>query len=360
MKIGVILGTRPEIIKLSSIIRKLENDGTPYFIIHTNQHFSANMDTLFFEELELPTPHYNLNTETGSHANVTASMLVKIEDILLEEKPDVVLVQGDTNTVLAGALAASKIGVKIGHVESGLRSYDRSMPEELNRILTDSISDYLFAPTSVQEEILLNEGNTEGKVHVVGNTVVDAVEQCVVLAENKSQVLETLETSPEEFILLTSHRPATVDNEKHLKIVLDAASTIGKEHDKKILFPIHPRTKGRIEQFKIDVPDNIHIFEPVGYLDMLLLLKEAFLVITDSGGLQEEACILQTKCVVIRENTERPEAVEVGGAILAGNSDVMTIAKKANEILQRPIEWYNPFGDGASGVQIINILSADH
>ena len=358
MKVAIVLGTRPEIIKMAPVIRACIAKNVAFDIIHTNQHYSDNMDKIFFEELELPQPAYNLNIGSGKHGEMTGRMMIALEEVFEKEGYDVVLVQGDTNTVMAGALVASKMNIKVGHVEAGLRSYDRTMPEELNRIATDHISDYLFPPTEKQAGILRDEHIEEDKIFTVGNTVVDAVYEGVAIAERKSDILQRLGLNDESFILMTSHRPATVDNETNLRAVMSGVEGIAESFAKKVIFPAHPRTKKMIDEFGINLGENIEIIEPVGYLDMLMLQKKSFLIVTDSGGIQEESCILQKKAVVIRENTERPEAVDVGGCILAGNSDSEFIVQCANDLIGRSIDWYNPFGDGTTGSRIIDIVSA--
>lgn len=355
MKIGIILGTRPEIIKLSSIIRECRHRKISYFILHTNQHYSENMDAVFFRELDLPKPKYNLEIGSGSHGEMTGRMMIKMEEVLTKERPDVVLVQGDTNTVMAGALVASKMGITVGHVEAGLRSYDRTMPEEINRIVTDHISDWLFCPTGKQAEILLKEGIEKKKIKVTGNTVVDAVFECAEIAKRKSKIIKKYGLD-DGFILMTTHRPATVDSKKNLQAVLVGVQKIAKKYAKQVVFPIHPRTKKMIESFGIILSEEFLLIDPVGYLDMLELQRGSFLIVTDSGGLQEESCILKKKCVVIRENTERPEAVEVGGCVLAGNSDAQHIADKANKLLGKKVSWKNPFGNGKSGEKILTLI----
>ncbi len=359
MKICITIGTRPEIIKMSSIIRKCERDGLGYFILHTNQHYSENMDKIFFEELELPQPKYNLGIGSGSHGEMTGRMLIEIEKVFNKEKPNIVLVQGDTNTVLAGALVASKMDIKVGHVEAGLRSYDRTMPEEINRVVADHVSDYLFVPTETQKQTVLKEDIDASKVFVTGNTVVDAVMQGLKIAKEKSEILAELNIESDEYILMTAHRPATVDNKRRLQVVLSAVQNIADKYNKTIIFPAHPRTVKMIEKFRIKLSDRYKLIDPVGYLDMLVLQNESFLIITDSGGLQEESCILKKKCVVIRENTERPEAVDVGGCILAGNSNKDTIITKSLMLMEKRVDWYNPFGDGRAGENIVGILSKD-
>lgn len=358
MKVAIILGTRPEIIKMASVIRACQKSKTDFLIIHTNQHYSENMDKIFFDELELPQPAYNLGIGSGLHGEMTGKMLIAIEEVLIKEQPTHVFVQGDTNTVLAGALVASKMGIKVGHIEAGLRSYDRTMPEELNRIMTDHISDYLFAPTKKQAEILESEAIEKDKIHVVGNTVVDAVFEALDIAKRKSEILRTLGVATDDYLLLTSHRPATVDNKANLVAVLLSVVEIAKQYQKDVIFPAHPRTVKMIDSFGLEVDKALRIIEPVGYLDMLTLQQNAFLIATDSGGIQEEACILQKKALVLRENTERPEAVDVGGCVLVGNSDPKSIVKLANELLARDVKWYNPFGDGTAAKQIIGISKA--
>jgi UDP-N-acetylglucosamine 2-epimerase (non-hydrolysing) len=357
MKIGIILGTRPEIVKLSAIIRYCKKVNSNYFIIHTNQHYSKNMDAIFFEELELPKPKYELGIGSGSHGEMTGRMMSRLEEVLIKEKPQAILVQGDTNTVMAGALVATKLGIKVGHVEAGLRSYDRTMPEEINRIVTDHVADYLFCPTKKQTLILLKEGIEKEKIFVTGNTVVDAVFECSEIAIRKSNILTQYSLGCDGYILLTSHRPATVDVKKNLLAVLKGVEAIAKEYDQKIVFPIHPRTRKMIEKFKIKISKNFILIEPVGYLDMLQLLQNTLLLVTDSGGLQEEACILKKKCLVIRENTERPEAISVGGSVLVGNSDHERIFTEAGILLKKNVTWKNPFGDGKSGQRILKLIS---
>ncbi|MEI7810678.1 MAG: UDP-N-acetylglucosamine 2-epimerase (non-hydrolyzing) [bacterium] len=357
-KIGIILGTRPEIIKLSSIIRYCNVNKLNYFIIHTNQHYSENMDTIFFNELNLPKPKYNLEVGSGTHGKMSGKMIIEIEKILLKEKPEIILIQGDTNTVMSAAVVAAKINIKIGHVEAGLRSYDRTMPEELNRIITDQISDYLFCPTKKQMNILLKEGVKRSKIFITGNTIVDAVKQCEKMADKKSFILKKINITTNNFILLTIHRPATTDNKKNLNAVIKGVQAIAQKNNQKIIFPTHPRTKKMIKQFKIKIPKEFILIEPIGYIDMLKLQKESFLIFTDSGGIQEESCILKKKCVTLRENTERPETITVGGCVLAGNTNSKNIIKVTEKIINKKINWKNPFGDGKSGEKIIKIMLA--
>lgn len=354
MKIAIILGTRPEIIKLASVIRACQQAGHDFFILHTNQHYSANMDQVFFQELELPQPKYNLEIKAAQHGEMTGKMLLAMEPILMVEKPDWVIVQGDTNTVLAGAMTAAKLNIPIAHVEAGLRSYDRTMPEEINRILTDHVSSALFSPTQKQADILKGEGIESDKIYIVGNTIVDAVYQNQELVDKHPELNHYKQ---EKYILLTSHRPANVDHPESLKSLLGGVATVAQEYGFKVYFPIHPRTRKNITTFGIELDPNIFVLmEPVGYLEMLALEKNAQLIMTDSGGVQEEACILRVPSVTLRENTERPETVEVGANVLVG-TDSEKIVAGAKKMMSAEKNWNNPFGSGESGRLIINLLS---
>jgi len=355
MKHCLILGTRPEIIKLSPVIRELKRLRAKFFIIHSNQHYSARMDAIFFDELNLPRAKYNLKVGSGTQGEQTAKIIERAEKVLIKEKPDIVYVQGDTNTVLAGALAAAKLQIPVAHVEAGLRSYDRTMPEEINRVVADHISDFLFAPTYGQRKILLEEAIKPKNIFVVGNTIVDAVNQSLKIAHQKSKILEKLKLRPGKFFLLTLHRPANVDEKTALQNVLEGLDSVCQKFNLPIVFPVHPRTKKQVEKFKVSCPAGIKMIEPVGYLEMLILQKESRLIMTDSGGIQEEACLLQKPCVTIRENTERPETVEVGGNILVGN-DPKKIFKGVSVMLEKEIRWRNPFGHGDAGRRIVKII----
>ena len=355
MKISIIQGTRPEIIKMSPVIRELENNGLDYFILHTGQHYSYNLDKIFFQELSLPEAKYNLDVGSGSHAEETGKMLMGIENILMEEKPDVVLVEGDTNTVLAGALAASKLHIKVGHVEAGLRSHDRNMPEEINRILADHCSDYLFAPTEKAKENLLKEGILMNNIFVTGNTIVDAVYQNLEIAKMKADVLTKLDLEKGGYFLVTAHRQENVDVKERLKDILDGLELIYSEFNHPIIYPIHPRTMKRLREFGLEVQKGVRLIEPVGFLEFLQLEANAKLILTDSGGVQEESCILKVPCVTLRDNTERPETIEVGSNILVGvNQD--KILEGAEKMLSKERNWKNPFGDGRASERIVGVI----
>ncbi|NPE27567.1 UDP-N-acetylglucosamine 2-epimerase (non-hydrolyzing) [Methanococcoides sp. SA1] len=358
MKVCIILGTRPEIIKMSPIIRECQKMGIDYFVLHTGQHYSYEMDKVFFENLNLPLPDFNLDVGSASHGAQTGRMLEKIEAILLKEKPSVVLVQGDTNTVAAGTLAATKIGIKVGHVEAGLRSYDRSMPEELNRILSDHLSDYLFVPTAEAKTNLIREGLDESKIYLTYNTITDSVYQNLDIAKNKSDILDKLKVSTKNYVLVTAHRQENVDVKDRLTGIIEGLKLIHDHFGMQIVFPIHPRTLKQINDFNIILPECVSAIDPVGFLDFLILEANARLIITDSGGLQEESCILKVPCVTLRDNTERPETLTVGSNLLA-STDPHKILKCAITMAERLPEWNNPFGDGHAGEDILKIINGD-
>jgi UDP-N-acetylglucosamine 2-epimerase (non-hydrolysing) len=313
------------------------------------------MDKIFFEELDLPLPKYNLNVGSGNHGNQTGNILIKIEEVFMKEKPTHVLAQGDTNTVLAAAMAASKLNIKLGHIEAGLISYNRRMPEETNRIVTDNISDFLFAPTEKQRKILHNEGISEDKIFVVGNTIVDVVLQNKEKSKEKSDILGRLSLDPKKYFLVTAHRSLNVDIKENLIKLIESLKFVAKRFDFPLVYPIHPRTKKKIDEFGVDVGEDIILIEPVGYMDFICLEANAKLILTDSGGIQEEACILGVPCVTLRYDTERPESVEVGANMLAG-LDKDRIIQSVDIMLKKGNRWVNPFGDGKSAVKIIDII----
>lgn len=354
--IAVILGTRPEIIKMSPIIRECEARNLDYFILHTGQHYSYEMDQAFFEDLGLPEPKYNLDIGSGTHAEQTGKIMTGIEKILLKEKPKIALVQGDTNTVLAGALTASKLRIKVGHVEAGLRSNDRQMPEEINRIVVDHISDVLFPPTETAKKNLIEEGIPAEKIFVTGNTVVDAVEQNLAIARRKDDLLQRLGLTSKGFFLVTAHRAENVDIKQRLEEILQGLETIQNEFSLPVIFPMHPRTAKMAQAFGLSL-GGIHVMKPLGYLDFLQLEANACLVLTDSGGLQEESCILGVPCVTLRDNTERPETVEVGANVLAGVTSG-AILNCVRERLEQQRAWINPFGNGKAGEYIVKLASS--
>jgi len=352
--IAIILGTRPEIIKMSPMIRECEKKGLDYFILHTGQHYSYEMDRVFFEELELPQPEYNLDVGSGTHAEQTGKIMIGVERVLVKERPDVVLVQGDTNTTLSGALAATKLHIRAGHVEAGLRSYDRRMPEEINRVLTDHISDHLFAPTQTAKQNLLNEGVDKSKIFVTGNTIVDAVYQNLEITKKKVNTLKELGLKSKKYFLVTAHRQENVDVKERLKGILRGLELIHDKFALPLIFPMHPRTQKRVREFGLKL-NGVDIIDPLGFLEFLQLEANAKLVLTDSGGVQEETCILGVPCVTLRDNTERPETLDVGSNTLVGTNSE-TILEGVKVMFNKENNWKNPFGDGKAGERIVEIL----
>jgi UDP-N-acetylglucosamine 2-epimerase (non-hydrolysing) len=354
VRIGILVGTRPEIIKMAPVVRACQSRGTPFLLLHTGQHYSFEMDGVFFQELGLPQPHRNLEVGSGSPPWQLGTMIVGLEPILREEQPGVLLVEGDTNSVLAGALTAQKMGIPVGHVEAGLRSYDRTMPEEINRILTDQLSDWLFAPTTTSRDILLREGIEPRRVHVTGNTVVD---ELMLQRERamRPELFERFEVIPGAYALATVHRAENTDAPERLRGILAGLSGAARALGIPVLCAVHPRTTARVAQLGLSFDDGVRALPPLSYLDFLGLHARAALVLTDSGGLQEEACSLRVPCVTLRDNTERPESVEVGANVLAG-ADPERIVELARAMRDRPRDWPNPFGDGRSGEVIVDLL----
>ena len=346
-KVAIVLGTRPEIIKMSPIIREL-NEGE-FYIVHTGQHYDYQMDRIFFEQLKLPEPKYKLNIGSGTQAEQLGKMVMAIENVLTTEKPDIVLVQGDTNSVLSGALAACKLNIKVGHVEAGLRSYDRTMPEETNRVLTDHISDYLFTPTDDSRDILRHEGIAENKIFKVGNTIVGAVEQNIELAR---KFLRNGHKNP--YCVVTLHRAENVDNITRFTEIIQGINLVAQKLNLVCIYPIHPRAEKMLEMFGVKIGEIV-LTPPKDYLSFLELLSGAKLILTDSGGVQEEACIMKVPCVTLRDNTERPETIRIKANRLAGALSKVIVAKSA-EALHSKCDWVNPYGDGKSGARIVKIL----
>ncbi|MEM3641177.1 MAG: UDP-N-acetylglucosamine 2-epimerase (non-hydrolyzing) [Candidatus Bathyarchaeia archaeon] len=354
--VTVVVGTRPEIIKMAPIIRVLQKSGIPLTFVHCGQHYSYNMSQQFIEELELPKPDYEYKVRAYSQGLQTAVIITHIEKLLKKNSPSLVLVEGDTNGVLATALATVKLGIPVGHVEAGLRSFDLRMPEEHNRRLTDHISTYLFAPTKTAENNLKRE-SVWGKIYVTGNTVIDAVIQNLPIAEKKSKILDIVHF--EKFILATAHRAENVDNFAVLKNFMEAFA----EAPLPVVYPIHPRTKKRTRQNKIYAKiknsRNVQLLPPLGYLDFLVLMKKCEIIVTDSGGIQEEAtapCI-RKPVLITRLSTERPEAVEAGFAEVAG-VEKHGIIKAINKVLdnRKELPEKSPYGDGKAAEKIVEII----
>ena len=361
MKIVTIIGARPQFIKAAPVSRAIQNHNhrnpnnqIAEIIVHTGQHYDDNMSAIFFKELNISSPNVNLEIGSGLHGWQTAQMLMGIEEVLLSQKPDWVIVYGDTNSTLAGALAAVKLNIPIAHVESGLRSFNREMPEEHNRIIVDHCSDMLFCPTQTAVENLSKEGITRG-VHLVGDTMYDSVLQFVSSARQKSTIMNDLGLKPKGYLLATIHRPYNTDVPENLFSILSAFIEIGKP----VVFPVHPRTKRKIAELNNALQakggaNNVLAIEPVGYLDMLLLEENAFSILTDSGGMQKEAYFMGVPCVTLRPETEWVETVEAGWNVVVGANR----EKIVNEVNSFKPNDKRPdlYGDGRAGEKILEFF----
>ena len=360
MRVLSIVGARPQFVKAGIVSRKLRDKGVKEILVHTGQHYDFNMSDVFFKELKIPKPDYYLGIGSGMHGEQTGKMLVEIEKVLLKEKPDVVMVYGDTNSTLAGALAAVKLHIPVAHVEAGLRSYNRKMPEEINRVLTDHISEVLFAPTDVAVENLRKEGITKG-VHKVGDVMLDVALE-VADKVNESEVLNKYALESKNFILVTIHRAENTIRETFLQI-WKALNEIAKSGIK-LFFPVHPRTKNIIGKLEL-IPEskNLVLSEPVSYFEMVALEKNAKVIITDSGGVQKEGFFFGTPCVIPREETEWIELVNVGFNHLAG-INAENIVKLCRELFfneTKKLESFPKFyGDGSASDKIVSIISGDN
>jgi UDP-N-acetylglucosamine 2-epimerase (non-hydrolysing) len=361
VKVINIVGARPNFMKAAPVVSALqERTGHHTLLLHTGQHYDRAMSTLFFEELGLPEPDVNLGVGSGSHAQQTAKIMLAFEEVVLQEKPDLIIVYGDVNSTIACTLVASKLQVKIAHVEAGLRSYDRTMPEEINRLLTDQVADFLFTTSRDACDNLRKEGISPEKIFFVGNPMIDTLLKHEEKAE-RSNILSQLGLAPHMYGLATLHRPSNVDNPQVLRELLSALETIQQQIT--LVLPLHPRMKQRLQDFGFDAQvkamPNVLITAPLGYLDFLKLMKRARFVLTDSGGVQEETTVLGVPCLTMRENTERPVTVLHGTNRLIGTNP-QNIVSAANEILQGharqgqiPELW-----DGQAGKRIVTALLA--
>ncbi|MBK7107170.1 MAG: UDP-N-acetylglucosamine 2-epimerase (non-hydrolyzing) [Ignavibacteriae bacterium] len=358
-KIISVVGARPNFMKIAPIHRAFQKykDSIQHLICHTGQHYDEKMSKVFFEDLELPKPDFYLGVGSGSHAEQTANVMIKFEKILLEEKPDMILVVGDVNSTIACSLTASKLHIKIVHVEAGLRSGDREMPEEINRVLTDAISDLLFVTEKSGMENLKKEGVSEEKVFFTGNVMIDSLAYFKPKVVN-SDFLKSFDLEPQKYILVTLHRPSNVDDKNQLIKLIDVLNTLAEK--RKVLFPIHPRTQKNLTDFGLieKISKNLLLTDPIGYLDFLTLTSNAELIVTDSGGIQEESTYLGIQCITLRTSTERPITVEVGTNQLLGN-DLEKAKKVALEILDGKLKKGNipDLWDGKAAERITAIIS---
>lgn len=352
MKVISVIGVRPQFIKASVVSRELRKRHEE-ILVHTGQHYDYQMNKVFFDELNIPEPDYHLDVGSGSHGYQTGEMLKKIEEVLLKEKPDLLLTYGDTNSTLAGALAASKLHIKTAHVESGLRSFDRSMPEEINRILTDHCSDILFCPTKNAVENLKNEGITEN-VYLTGDVMVDSLLYNREIAEQKSNILNDLDLKNKEYIVATIHRASNTDNEENLKSIVDAFSELNET----IIFPLHPRTENFLKIYGLyeKLKSSVILTKPLGFFEFINLTNHAKMIFTDSGGVQKEAYVLKVPCITLRKNTEWVETVEDGWNTLVG-IDINKIYRAMADFTPSLKSHTDRFGNGDASKKIQNILS---
>ncbi|MCB0640198.1 MAG: UDP-N-acetylglucosamine 2-epimerase (non-hydrolyzing) [Phaeodactylibacter sp.] len=362
MKILNIVGARPNFMKIAPLHRAFQQvDSIESKIVHTGQHYDAKMSDVFFNQLELPQPDYYLGLGGGSHTYQTARIMLKFEEVLNDEQPDLVLVVGDVNSTIATALVASKMNIKVAHVEAGLRSGDRTMPEEINRILTDSISDYLFVTEQSGMINLAKEGVPDEKVFFVGNVMIDSLIHFREKA-SKSTILNKLGVGAKDYVLMTMHRPHNVDQEAGLKAILQIIKDTARH--KTVVFPIHPRTSNNMERFglaeELNSIDNLILQEPLGYLEFLNLMDNAFAVITDSGGIQEETTYLQVPCLTFRDTTERPVTITLGTNVLLKDLDPATVKQHFSALLNGTSKAgvVPPLWDGKASERIAQILAS--
>lgn len=355
MRILSVVGARPQFIKAFSVSHELRTNHAE-ILVHTGQHYDEEMSDVFFEELGIPEPDYNLGVGSGSHAEQTAAMMTGLEELVQEHDPDVVLCYGDTNSTLAAGIVASKEDTELAHVESGLRSFNRDMPEEVNRVLTDHVSDYLFVPSEQAMENLHNEGIEDG-VYNTGDVMYDSILWASERAADATSILEDLSLTTDEYVLATVHRPRNTDDASRLTAIISAFEDL----DREVVFPAHPRTVSRLEEHGRweDATDAATIIDPVGYLDFVRLLDGAWRMVTDSGGIQKEAFFLDTPCVTLREETEWDETVEAGWNELVG-ADQEAIRSAVEREVERNGEKPRPYGDGNAAEKVRLALEGNY
>ncbi len=350
LRIMTIVGARPQFVKVASISKVIaENDGISEVLVHTGQHFDQNMSDIFFEEMAIPKPDYNLNIHSVGHGAMVGRQLEAIENILIKEKPDLVLVYGDTNSTLAGSLAAAKLNIPVAHVEAGLRSFNRIMPEETNRVLTDHLSDLLFAPTQNAKKNLIAEGISSDKIFMIGDVMLDAS----LLFRKKSKKplwFDDLRIPLNDFVLTTVHRAENTDNFDRLNSIFNGLASSNEE----IILPLHPRTKDRLKEHKIKITENIHVVNSVSYLEMIWLENNCRIICTDSGGVQKEAYFFEKPCVTMRDETEWVELVEEGWNNLVGTSS--NAISNGIKIATKPDQNNFLYGHGNAANEIVDII----
>lgn len=360
MKILTVLGARPQFIKASVVSHFISTlSGVEEVVVHTGQHFDSNMSDVFFQELGMNTPAYQLDIHGGGHGEMTGRMLVEVEKVLLQERPDAVLVYGDTNSTLAGALAAVKLHIPVAHVEAGLRSFNMAMPEEVNRILTDRVSRWMFTPTTTAADHLKAEGVNAASIFPVGDVMYDVAKFHGKRVDASGGVMAKLDLKESGFVLATVHRAENTDDPARLTAIVEAFRDLST--DLPIVWPVHPRTKAVLQKLGQldDMPENLHLIEPVGYLDMVQLEKHAALIATDSGGVQKEAFFYGVPCVTLRDETEWVELVESGWNRLISPKSALEVASAVRQALGSKGEAVQPYGQGNAAELIIRRLVED-
>ncbi|HYE01185.1 MAG TPA: UDP-N-acetylglucosamine 2-epimerase (non-hydrolyzing) [Alphaproteobacteria bacterium] len=357
MRICTVVGARPQFIKAAAFSRVARaTPGVEEFIVHTGQHYDGNMSAVFFEEMGIPEPQYNLAIGSGGHGAQTGRMLAAIEEILVERRPDWLLVYGDTNSTLAGALAAAKLHIPVAHVEAGLRSFNRRMPEEVNRVLTDHASDLLFAPTATAVENLRREGMPEARIRLSGDVMYDAALYYGARARAESRILDRLGLTPGGFVLATVHRAENTDDPARLAAVFGGLAGLAEQAE--VVLPLHPRTRAALERSNLRIPPRLRLIDPVGYLDMVMLEQSCRLIATDSGGVQKEAFFFGVPCATLRDETEWVELVELGWNRLVPPTAADAVAAGLLAALAgRPTATAHPYGRGDAARLIIDVLA---
>lgn len=349
----VVLGIRPDIINLHSLVKELQRKKLEFTVVHTGQHYSYFFDKLFFEQLNFPKPDYHLKVGSGTQAQQLASMVERFERVLIKEKPNLVFSFSDANPALSG-IVASKMGIKVAHLEAGMRSYDWRMPEEKNRRLMDSISDYLFAPTATTRQNLVDEGIPSHRIFQVGKLIWDVLYEFRHQID-RNDIMEKLDVKKKDYFLVTAHRPENVGVRTPLKNILESLAEMYKKYGKRVIFPIHPRSRASIKKFKLKVPNGVTLTDPLGFLEFSNLEKNAFCCVTDSGTVQEDSCIFKTPCVTMRISTERAETVQVGSNIVAGLNK-KHILEAVEIMINRKPNWKHPYGSPDAARKIVSVL----
>lgn len=355
MNITHVVGARPNFMKMAPALRALsERPHVRQTLVHTGQHYDANMSEIFFEQLGIPAPDVNLEVGSGSHAVQTAQIMIKFEELVAKQRPDIVLVYGDVNSTVAATLVCAKLGIRVAHVEAGLRSFDRAMPEEINRLVTDQLADLLFTPSSDANENLRREGVAAAKIHLVGNLMIDTLVRLL----HQAQRPPLADLNGDGYALVTLHRPSNVDEPEMLGRIIHALTELSDSV--RVIFPIHPRTRQRIAESDVELASaqRLVLLDPIGYLEFLALQRDARIVITDSGGIQEETTFLGVPCLTVRENTERPITVELGTNLLVGH-DMQRLKIEARKILDGHPKrgTVPPFWDGHAGERVADLIA---